>query len=277
MDKVEIYYFTGSGNSLYVAKELEKHIPGAELIPLVRLLSKDRIVCNAETVGFVFPNHGMTVPIPVKNFIEKAELDSARYIFAVATRGGTKCFAFDKINKLLRAKGKELDSYFSLNMASNDPKFAGYEIPTEEKLKRIEADIGNKLDNIGKVIINKEKSQKKDKDYIPSGYLLERLALLGMLYAEKSGVNDYFYSDSRCMGCGTCEKVCPSQKIRLIDNKPVWQNNVKCFLCYACINYCPVQASQIKDKWYMKSYTPMNGRYPHPYATVNEISGQKQG
>jgi len=42
--------------------------------------------------------------------------------------------------------------------------------------------------------------------------------------------------------CGTCEKVCLSKKIKMINKKPVWQKNVKCFYCYACINYCSMQS-----------------------------------
>lgn len=56
--------------------------------------------------------------------------------------------------------------------------------------------------------------------------------------------------------------------MKIINKKPEWQNDVKCYFCYACINYCPAQAAQIKTKWYMKSYTNQNGRYPHPYAIV---------
>lgn len=63
--------------------------------------------------------------------------------------------------------------------------------------------------------------------------------------------------------------------MKIINKKPEWQNDVKCYFCYACINYCPAQAAQIKTKWYMKSYTNQNGRYPHPYAIVNDIAEQK--
>jgi ferredoxin len=275
MDKTEIYYFSGSGNSLFVAKELQKRIPGAELIPIVKLLSKDEIISDAETVGFVFPNHGMTIPIPVKYFLRKLRLNCAKYTFGVLTRGGTKCFAFDKIGKILKEKGYDLQSFFSLNMATNDPKLKNYEIPTKEKIAEIESKILKQLDTIGKIVLHKEKSQEEDTDHVPSGFLLERLVLLGMFYVEKSGVKDYFYADSKCTGCGTCEKVCLSGKIKMVDGKPVWQDSVNCFVCYACINYCPVQATQVKDKWYMKSYTNANGRYPHPYATANDIAGQK--
>jgi flavodoxin len=90
----EIYYFSGSGNSLHVAQELQRRIPGASLIPLVSLLKDDVIKTNAETVGFVFPTHGMVSPIPVRNFLKKADLSSAEYLFAIATRGGTKFLGF---------------------------------------------------------------------------------------------------------------------------------------------------------------------------------------
>ena len=112
-NKVEIYYFSGTGNSLHVAKDLQKRIPETNLIPIVSLLNKDSVKSNGETVGFVFPIHGMTIPIPVKTFLKKLNLQSAHYIFAIATRGGTKCFAFSKIDDLLKKKGKSLFIFYS--------------------------------------------------------------------------------------------------------------------------------------------------------------------
>lgn len=275
MGSIEIYYFSGTGNSLHVARELQKRLTGAELIPIISLLGKDDIVTNADAVGFVFPVHGMTVPNPVKRFIEKLEIESDGYIFAAATRGGTKCLAFKKIDKVLKKKGKALDSYFALNMASNDPKFDFYEVPTQERITEIESRLQEELDTISRIILNRETYRKEDREYVPCSYLLERLVLLGMKYAELDGARDYFYSDSKCTGCGTCERVCPSGKIRMADGKPLWQNSVKCYLCYACLNFCPRQAAQINNKWYMRSYTDKNGRYPHPYATAKDIAGQK--
>lgn len=276
MNKIEIYYFSGTGNSLYIAKQLQNRIPRAKLIPIVSLLYNKAIETNAETVGFVFPLHGMTIPIPVKKFLKKVDIKSAQYIFAVATRAGTKCLAFTKIEKLLKDKRKNLDSYFALTMASNDPKFKIYTIPTKEEIIKIEEKIQNQLDLMGKIIVNKEKIHEEDKYLVDSSFLLERIVLFGMKYAEYDGGKNYFYSDAKCTSCGICEKVCLSQKVKINNNKPIWQNDVKCYLCYACINYCPEQAAQIKTKWYMKSYTAMNGRYPHPYAKASDIAEQKE-
>jgi len=277
----EIYYFSGTGNSFFVAKELQKRIIDSKLTPMISLLKQEIIEVHGETVGFVFPLHGMTVPIPVKIFLKKLELKSVNYIFTIATRGGTKCFAFNKINKILKRNRKCLYSTFILTMINNDPKFEIYEIPTSENISQVELKIQTRLDSISRIITNKEKYQEKDSDYIdfpfikPVNYLLERIVLLGMFWAEVTHTNNYFYKDSKCTGCGICEKVCLSQKIKMINKRPVWQKNVKCYLCYTCLNYCPEQAVQIKSKIYMKSYTDKNGRYPHPYATIKDIAGQK--
>jgi len=36
--KTEIYYFSGTGNSLHVARELQKRLTGAMLIPVIGAL-----------------------------------------------------------------------------------------------------------------------------------------------------------------------------------------------------------------------------------------------
>nr|WP_231551393.1 hypothetical protein [Methanobacterium sp. SMA-27] len=61
----------------------------------------------------------------------------------------------------------------------------------------------------------------------------------------------------------------------MINGKPNWQKDVQCFSCHACLNYCPEQAVQIKSTRLLKSYTDKNERYPHPYATDDDLAGQK--
>ena len=75
-------------------------------------------------------------------------------------------------------------------MISNDPKFEVYEIPTAESISKVESKIQTRLDSISRIIINKKKYQEKDSDYIdfrfikPANYLLERLVLCGMFWAD---------------------------------------------------------------------------------------------
>ena len=278
----EIYYFSGTGNSFYVAKELQKRIIDSKLIPIVSLLNKDVIKTNAETVGFVFPVHALTIPIAVKRFIKKTEMESSEYIFAIATRDGSIFRGFKKIDQLLKKKNKHLDSHFILNMCNNESRHKGYKIPPESDILSLEKVVNKKLDSIQNIIVNKTTSREIDSNYSYGfpynpilNYLLEKLVLFGMTVSEYIGGVNYFYTDTKCNGCGICEKVCLSKKIKMTDNKPTWQKNVLCYMCFACLNYCPAKSVQIKDIPGVKSYTKENGRYPHPFATINDIAGQK--
>ncbi len=271
----EIYYFSGTGNSLHVAKELRKRIPETRLIPLISLLNRDVIETKGDTVGFVFPIHFVTLPMILKKLIKKMDLKSAQYIFAVATRYGTPCgTAFSKIEKILNKQGKCLDAYLVFNMVSNDPKFDNWEPPTQEKIDGFEADIQERLNSFQNSIINKVRYREEDtRVTFPVNSVFEKL---GSLMIEVSGdPGKDLYADTKCSGCGTCEKVCLAQKIKMIDQAPVWQKDVRCFSCYACLNFCPVQSVQLKSGRLIKFYTDKNGRYHHPDATVNDIAAQK--
>jgi len=275
MSGVEIYYFSGTGNSLHVAKELQKRIPEANLIPIVSLLNKDVIETGRETIGFVFPVYVTMIPVPVKDFLKKLDLTSTKYIFAIATRAGSPHRAFVDIEKILKKRGRSLDSYFTLNMGANflNPN------PTEEEIAELESVVQDRLDSIQQTIMKKEKNREKDThstDPLPFPSVFLRFIPSFAAFADFAGLKPLFYADSKCTGCGTCEKVCLSQKITMVDEKPVWQENVRCFMCYACVNYCPVQSVQLRSTWYMKADTTKLGRYSHPYATVDDIAREKE-
>jgi len=279
----EIYYFSGTGNSLFIAKELQKRIPGSNLIPIASLMNKKVVQTKGKTVGFVFPVHALTIPIAVKKFIRKVDFGSSEYLFAIATRQGTIFRGFNKIDQLLNKKNKHLDSHFILNMYSNDSRHNGFKVPPQSDILSLERVALEKLDFIQDVIKNKMVNREIDSGYTSGfsyhpiiNYLLERLILSSMAISEYIGGVNYFYSDSRCSGCGVCEKVCLSKKIKMCDRKPVWQKNVLCYMCFACLNYCPKKSVQIKSIPGVKSFTKENDRYPHPYATFIDISSQKE-
>ncbi|MCF8020589.1 MAG: EFR1 family ferrodoxin [Vallitaleaceae bacterium] len=281
----EIYYFSGTGNSLFVARELQKKIPDSVIIPIVSLLHEDVIKTNGKTIGIVFPCHALTIPLAVKQFVKKIDLQSAEYFFAIATRYGTVFKGFSMISRLLKRRNKRLDSQFILNMCHNEAPRSdkNYVVPSKSDILKIEVSILHKIDEISNIIKNKSPFIEKDNNAIIKsssnpiiGFLIEQLVVFLMNISEYMGGVNYFYHDSQCTGCGICEKVCLSKKIKIIDKKPVWQKSVLCYMCYACVNYCPMHSVQVKDIPSVKSYTAKNGRYPHPYATANDISAQKE-
>lgn len=277
-----IYYFSGTGNSLYIARELQKRIPDAELIRLVSLLDQKSIRSHAKTVGIVFPVHALSVPIAVKRFLRKADLSSAGYIFAAATRLGLVFDGFDQVDRLLSRKGAKLSAGFRFNMGNNDVRGEDYKAPDPQELAAMEEELREQLDEAQRIITNSELCRQADTGYLKSipynlhrNRLLERFIIAMLWLSEYIGGVNYYCSDARCNGCGVCQRVCLSRKIRMSGKKPVWQRKTVCYMCYACVNYCPQQAVQIDSIPGVKSHTRQTGRYPHPYATVKDIAGQK--
>lgn len=85
----------------------------------------------------------------------------------------------------------------------------------------------------------------------------------------------HFYADTNCNGCGICEKVCLSEKIALVDDRPVWRVEAKCYASFACINFCPRQAIQIRSRFPVQSCTTETGRYPHSSVRHKDIAWQR--
>lgn len=279
---ITLYYFSGTGNSLHAARELQKRIPSIELIPIIQELKKiehGEHIKSPGIVGFIFPCHGLTLPIPVKKFLRKVDLSPSDYIFAVTTRGSSVYRGYRLMNRLLRKQGKQLDASFVIDMANNNPKLKEFEDPSEEEINKFEEGLQNKLDHILD-IVSEKKSWHDDTSGISFtknnsvNYVMER-SLTFLVERLKKGPNNYFYTDGKCNSCGVCSEVCLSGKIRMIDGRPEWKKEKDCYMCYACLNFCPMRSIQIKDKIYMKSHTPEKGRYNHPEVNIKDIAGQK--
>jgi ferredoxin len=276
----EIYYFSGTGNSLFVAKKLQELMPGVELVPIVRRIKENNYSIKGENAGFIFPCHGLTIPIPVRDFLKRINPESSDYFFAIATRGGTVFKGFKLLDNYLRKNGKYLNAAFTINMSLNDPKLNFFTVPTKDEMEEIKNNALGKIRKIHKIILNRSDYREDDNTGVTfsNNRLLNRILEWLVPFAThfvSPRIRKYFYSDSKCTGCGICEKVCPSGKIRMVDGRPLWMPDIKCYLCYSCLNYCPFEAVQIYSKFWMKSYTAEKGRYPHPYATVGDISKQK--
>jgi len=83
---VEIYYFSGTGNSLAVARDLAQGL-GARLQAVSALADRARVTSEADKIGFVFPIYDFKPPPMVEELVCKLDGIESKYLFAVCTYG----------------------------------------------------------------------------------------------------------------------------------------------------------------------------------------------
>jgi ferredoxin len=261
-----IYFFSGTGNSLKVAKDLAENLGECELIPIAKISQEANLRSTSQKVGFVFPLYYSGLPKIVYDFIEKIDLVSAEYFFTIVTSaGGVNELPLQQVNTLLQSKSpsKSLDAGFLVTMPNN--YIIGFDIHSEQRqkelfkeerrlIKKISMMINNKKGNLNPEIF--EKVLNRD----------ERFNAKFRETVNKSDKN--FYVEDRCNGCSICEKVCPVNNIIMIDGLPEWQG--KCQQCLACINFCPEKVIQ------HGTGTLTTARYHNPEIAVEDIANQKK-
>ena len=142
-----IFYFTGTGNSLYIARQLAGE--NAELLSIPQMVKRGKYEFEADEIGIVYPIYGHMPPYMVRQFIQKAKL-KAEYKFAVLTYGARKCDAVEIWDRISRKADNAFDYINTIIMVDNWlPNFDMNEqlkidkhIP--ENLQKITADINSR-------------------------------------------------------------------------------------------------------------------------------------
>lgn len=258
--KSKIFYFTGTGNSLHMAKEVTSRLDNAELIPMIKELKKD-IPVEGDIIGLVLPVYMFRAPRAVCKFIKK--ISKANYIFAIATNAGGMGKVFTQINGLLQKKGLKLNSGFSIKLPDN---YIPYGPPPEgEKLQELFDNAEDKITYIIESVNNRINCIENETSFYAKNIWPGLFYHLG--YILGSILDTSFKAGDKCNGCEICGKVCPVDNITFKDKKPHW--NHKCENCFACIQWCPKEQIQYGSK------TKNIKRYQNASVKITEIISQK--
>lgn len=248
-----IFYFSGTGNSLYVAQKLSEN-DGIKLIDIADAIREKHFEYQLEKdekIGFVFPVYFYGLPTVVAEFVDQLNIksDSKPYIYSVITCGGSIGNADKMLKKLLEKKHLELNSSFSVLMPNNYTIM--YDVPTKEEQNLVLQDAENEIENVAKLVDTKEKG-----NFAFHGYLFPFTPILYPIYGIYRKTKK-FYATEDCNNCGSCAEMCPTEVIQIENRKPVWIKE-KCSHCSACINRCPTRAIQYGNS------TKKRGRYVNP-------------
>ena len=257
--KLRLYVYTGTGNSLWIARQLALELKET-LLEFMPYVSSDFKV-EADLVGIIFPVHIWGLPIHAIQFINHLQAKPETYCFALAVNAGQPAATLLQLQKLMSTRKLSLAMGYSIVMPSNYIPWGGPgPIDTQQRLIR---EAQEKVKSIAGSILRGER-KKVDRGPLWQNILFSWIYKVSFRYVHKWDNN--FWVDDKCNSCGICLKVCPAGNIEMINEKPVWLH--RCRQCLACLQWCPQEAIQYGKK------TAKYPRYHHPGVVLEDMFEQ---
>lgn len=251
--KNRIYFFTGTGNSYHLAKQIADKLPECDLEAIYAEMDTT-VPAGLERIGFVFPVYYRGLPSMVAEFLKNAAFPAQgdTYVFSIATYGGMVGKTNAQVSALLAKKNITLNYGGGLRMFPNYVVKYNMFLNPEKTAKSADKRAVSIIRNI---------VGKKIKPAAPTAQMSDYYnEAIGGVHSIDKG---YQISDA-CTSCGVCASVCPAKNITLEDGKPTFHH--KCEQCVACIQHCPKRAIDFEDK------TQARKRYTHPMVKSGELA-----
>ncbi len=233
MSNVDIYCFSGTGNTLLLCQRMKKVFDAkGSRTRLLRIENEDpKNVVPENIIGLAFPVAIFTTYPLVFNFIKGMPKVDGTKVFMLDTMGGLSLGVVSQVKSILKRKGYKTMGAKEFVMPDNFT-------PSPEK------DLKNP-DLIEKAYLKAEKYAEKLWDgktswsSIPvlpwATFYLSQMIFKIPSFRKKSIKMD----KDKCVKCGLCAKLCPTKNITMRDY-PVFLD--KCELCMRCVAFCSAHA-----------------------------------
>lgn len=247
-----VFYFTSTGNSLYVAKQFSD-----APISIPQELKKDELHYEDEVIGIVCPVYTGELPQIVRQFIERASF-KADYVYLLLTYGHDYTVSAEWAVDFCAQHGVQVAYAQPVLMVDNF--LPGFDMEAEMAMdKGIPAQLAQlKADVAARAVGVKAPT--------PEGKALYDMVVGGrknMPPMSPSMMLDM--KQDLCTGCGVCTKVCPLGSLKIEDGKAV-RAKEDCEGCLACVHSCPAKAIGMR----FPERNP-DARYRYPEISLEEI------
>lgn len=246
-----VFYFTATGNSLYVAKQLEE-----KPVSIAQAIHDKKRMYQDEQIGIVCPVFGHEVPELVREFLEQSTFET-KYFYIILTYGNRHGGASELAEKMLKEIGIS-PSYINV-LLMVDNYLPAFDMNEQKKIdKKVEAHIKDIQEDIKNSRLYISPVTEKDRE-VHREYLAKRASMPENIFS-----NIYHITED-CIGCEICTKICPKQCFTMSGQKSVWHSE-GCICCMACVHACPMMAIQLNIHEKNKK-----ARYRNEHISICEI------
>ena len=236
-----ILYFSGTGNSKYVAKRIADAL-GDEIVNLNdRIKASDTSpVETGERLIVVTPTYAWRIPRVVRDWLLRTEPRGAKRAWFVMTCGSEIGNA-NKYNRDLCAE-KAISCMGTAQIVMPENYIAMFSAPQADEARQIVAKAESSIDRaIAAIQANQPFAPTRNNLY--DRFMSGPVNPVFYRFFVKA---EAFRATDACIGCGKCVELCPLNNIHPENGKPVWGKN--CTHCMACICYCPKEAIEYGKK-----------------------------
>ncbi len=248
--KIAIFQFSGTGNTWYVAKKLRDafltYDISCELYSLETSIDVNHIIDQADVIGLGYPIYGSNVPEPIRAFFHQLEQVESKRAFVFCTQMMYSGDGAAIGAKALRKKGFTVRQLMHVNMPNNITDFRIVRWVKPTNAMRLTKRVTRKTKRLSEAVVQNRRKRKGEGIGSLLLGLLQRIPV--KLFASKA--SNLIRVDATCTACGLCVRLCPSHHLTLHDKQLRMGNN--CYLCYRCINHCPVQALHVAKRTRVK-------------------------
>ena len=255
--KTTLYYFSGTGNSLWVTRQLAQELGDTTIISVVDAL-ENITETDTDCVGIIFPVYCWGLSRIMKRFLKRITVRDSQYVFAICTMGSIPAGTLKQAADILAKRNITLSAGFTIQMPDN--YIIMINPPRRAKRERFFKKAEDKITRISE-IIRQRQSHKIEGNNALVNWLLGGIYKVSIPHFPT--MDKSFNVTEACTHCGICEQICPTNDIQLVDGKPVWGGN--CEQCLSCIQWCPTEAIQFK------TWTKNRKRYHHPDITITDM------
>ena len=245
--KIAIHYFSGCGNTAWVATRAQKQLEsiGNQVVLLQNIeMALPTQMPNADVDIFISPTYFFNIPSNMIAYLKRLPIVAGRKAIFWSVNGGVAGISYRCAKNFLKDKGYEVIAGGNVEMPDTFLFLKESQLTLEQRREVLEKALSQINDNL-KVLESLPPVQKENIFKIAIGYVISFLYLV--LGRHILGLS--FVSTSKCVQCKKCVMDCPAHAITFKDERPHWHTG--CVGCFRCINNCPVSAIDISKKAFM--------------------------